>query len=1334
MRIEGSSVTAVFDLGGDGETEVEEVQSDVNNLNDTSVVVPFDISGPLSEGWIASIQEQLDELNDTPVEIETNTEGDAETNLPAIRDDIESLPATQDIEINQTGDADSQIETIKDDAEAVPTEIDIDINQTGDAESSIEDTKDDADDLSDSEEQSGQAGEDAGNDISDGMGVAATGITAVSAEAENLTQELYDSQTAMQQLAIFTGETNSQMTTLVNNVTSASVSQQAAEQYIQTLMQLGVPNQLLEQNADELAKIGEATGNDSETTAAFAQTVVALGGDAQQMGDYIGMAGYEQQNFVGGLANFSQMAPMFATQMTAMGFSTEQAAVIMADMSQKTGGTRKGMMALITAANGSGAALLNELNTTTPAVNAQADSFGNYTSKVNEASAADEANQSWLAQLQTDYTKLMLTLGDIGPEILTIAGAIGALVAGPSAAAWVVDKLFQTDFQTAYNDWLKDQLEPVTDLMKSALQKAGIDIGDSAETAGDTVSDDIGKATEDMGDGIKNGFSYVNETIDNSADDLSWGSVEDRFDTDLVDLESDVVSSISKFGSGIVNGIKDIGSSIKSAVGGLGDSVTEGSASFDGDFDDFINDIKSNVGNVTDSFKGSDDGVIDMFQNLDGTWQMEAPNFLEKVVTFGKNITSDLTDGIKLPDLPSIGAKIPDGLSDGIMSALPKLVGDAALPLAVVTTGIQGVYQYSDTVKEGPIGVMLEQWGLSLPAPLAKIDDLLSPDNILGSIMGQAAAAKFTAGLNQTFNVPIMNALNPIPGEVVKGLSGIPNDITNAFKGTGGNPLAGLETDIDGGITDIEKDFDGFKDYLTNIKLPTGYDIGKGLVTGLTDVVWGVVDGVKDIEGGYNDLKSFIEKLPGELSSDAKNIWTSITNPIAQGESDTKSGLGKVQTDFVNFENYIKNLPGEISADASSLWTGLKNDITQGETDIKNDLGAIQQDFTNFESFLKNLPATAGADVNNLWNTIKTDFNNGISWFTSIPSQLETDGKNAVDGIEKGVEGGIGDVEHSLSDLEMDFMDDVKWIEDLPGEMLTWGENAITGFVKGITSGVPGLNDALKALSDLFPHSPPESGPLADVTPDNMTNYADTLMNGFITGVTNNVSGVLTALKTIASLFPHSPVESGPLADVNDTNMSDYGSSLMTALATGISNGTPAVTSALQAVSNDITSSVNSDVSAANSEGSLNPLSVTGSNTSTTDSTLTALTNTATTAASALTALTNATQTAEYTETQSGSALNALQTSLVNSVDSSVTPILSSIEQAYVASTAGESAQAVTVNFHPNSIQLPEGVTPDSARAIAGAFGDEVAKRINRGAISNGIKPYSIYNNPNLNK
>jgi len=1366
-------------------------------LNSTPVTVVTDVTGLLADGWVATIQSDVDSLNSTPVTIDTNVTGDAEEQVQEISSDITNLPATQSIEIDQTGDADTQIETIKDDAENLPTDINIEVDETGDAETSLNDTSSAADNLEDQENDAGAAGEQAGGDINDGMGIAAAGITAAGSAAEDLTQELYDAQTSMQQLAIFSGETNSQMTTLINNITSASVSQQYAEQYVQTLMQLGVPNDLLQKNADELAKIGEATGNDAETTSAFAQTVVALGGDAQDMGDYLGMAGYEQQNFVGGLANFSQMAPMFAVQMSAMGFSTQQAAVIMADMSQKTGGTRKGMMALMTAANGSGAALLNELNTTTPAVNTQADSFANYTDKVNQASAADEANQSWLKQLQTDYTKLMLTLGDIGPEILTIAGAIGGLVAGPSALLWGFDKLFQTDpsLQAQYNNWLKTKLQPVTDLMKAALKKAGIDIGGSVEDAGDTIKDDVGDVGEDIGNEFGTTFTVIGKDIeDDIKDNLNFSDVDDRLKSTADELESDIEGSLNTLKSTFTSGFDSLGSAVKTGLNNIGDSATDGISNVKSIFSKLGDIIPDTSGMWKSNSSNMEDGIIDLFKNADGTWEAQAPSFLDKISKFGSDLVGDVTD-IKLPDITSLGLKIPSGVLDGIKEGLPDLGEGVGSDL---TLGVLGGLQVADTNVKSywetsfpdlfkntePLTSVLSSvlnsstfapiWD-SIKAPTENMMQLLglnnlttlTPEELLDKIFGSSAVAGVenwwdkniydptNAGITKVENaitgiVFSKNPLGSLESYLSGGVTGVEDDLSKFTSFMTGEPekwtgpswtnistnmgliFGNISKTVNGGVSDVQNDFNGLSSWITNFKLPTGYQIGQDLIAGLTDTVWGVVDAVKDIEGGYNDLKTFIGKLPGEFSSDVKSLWNDITTPATQADTDTKNDLGNIQKDYTNFQKFINGLPATIGADSKALWNDINNDINQGEKEIKSDLTAAENDFTQFEKDLKNAPAQFGADITNIWNTMKADFvagendlkadwNNFVSWFTSIPSQLETDGKNAIDGIQKGIKAGEQDVENELHNLETDFMNDVKWIENLPGEMLTWGENTIKGFVTGIEDGVPGLNQALKALSALFPHSPPEAGPLTDVTSDNMTSYAGTLMNGFITGVTNNVSGVLTALKTIASLFPHSPVESGPLADVTTGNMENYGSSLVDSMAAGITVAAPAVTSALAAIQSD----VNNTVSSADSE----LVSMNTSGTSATTSTSVATSATATAAAlNTLTAATTAATTT--TTTSSGSLLNAMST--ITSDISSVAPILSSIEEANIAAQAGATAQAVTVNFHPNSINLPDGVTPESARNIAGAFGDEVANRINKGAINNGLKPYSIYNNPNI--
>ena len=301
-----------------------------------------------------------------------------------------------------------------------------------DAESGIENTKGDMDDLTDSENQADEQGQETGDDINNSMLVAAGGIGTAATAASQLSQELYDANTNMTQLANDTGESTTKMTDLINSVTTPEVSQQSAESYIMTLMQLGEPNDLLEKNAEVMDKIQEGTGASTEAVQGFAQTMVALGMPIQDFSDSMGIAQYEQQNFVGGLENYSSLAPMFANTLESMGFSYQQASVIIADMSQKTGGTRKGMMQLLTNAGGSGNALLQELGTTDTQVNQTAGSMDNYSGTLNKNAQVADQNQGVTKQLQTEYSKLALSLGDIAPELLTVGGAVGiALLAIP---------------------------------------------------------------------------------------------------------------------------------------------------------------------------------------------------------------------------------------------------------------------------------------------------------------------------------------------------------------------------------------------------------------------------------------------------------------------------------------------------------------------------------------------------------------------------------------------------------------------------------------------------------------------------------------------------------------------------------------------------------------------------------------------------------------------------------------------------------------------------------------------------------------------------------------
>lgn len=60
------------------------------------------------------------------------------------------------------------------------------------------------------------------------------------------------------------------------------------------------------------------------------------------------------------------------------------------------------------------------------------------------------------------------------------------------------------------------------------------------------------------------------------------------------------------------------------------------------------------------------------------------------------------------------------------------------------------------------------------------------------------------------------------------------------------------------------------------------------------------------------------------------------------------------------------------------------------------------------------------------------------------------------------------------------------YLTSLPGRMYQWGVNALQSFINAIINSIPGLRQALDAVSSLFPHSPPKTGPLSEIKASNM--------------------------------------------------------------------------------------------------------------------------------------------------------------------------------------------------------------------------------------------------------
>lgn len=106
-------------------------------------------------------------------------------------------------------------------------------------------------------------------------------------------------------------------------------------------------------------------------------------------------------------------------------------------------------------------------------------------------------------------------------------------------------------------------------------------------------------------------------------------------------------------------------------------------------------------------------------------------------------------------------------------------------------------------------------------------------------------------------------------------------------------------------------------------------------------------------------------------------------------------------------------------------------------------------------------------------------------------------------------------------------------LSSLPGKMYEWGKNAVNRFINAIIDSIPGVRSALNMISSLFPHSPPKEGPLSEITEEGMYEYGESLGKAFGQGVNNTTKDVfrnLDRIPTTPTVTPRvSSVEASPV-------------------------------------------------------------------------------------------------------------------------------------------------------------------------------------------------------------
>jgi hypothetical protein len=275
-------ITTDININGDAGQEVTDLTTGVDDLNTTQLAIPVDTSSITGlDSDTQQIYTDIESLNNTQVAIPVDTSGitDLDSDTQQTYSDLESLGSAAE-------DASNNIIDSMDAADESVNNLDSDVQQTG----------------SDTEDVGSNSGSGSGSSsggIGD-IGAAAGGIIGMATLTE-AQSELYDTNISIDKIATATGIANDKMTDLVYNMTNAHFDSTDAENYIEVLHQLQVPNDLLDKNAKAMNEIQIGTGITAAQTIQYASDVKALGGNVQDLTQYYGMAQYAQDNVVGGM-------------------------------------------------------------------------------------------------------------------------------------------------------------------------------------------------------------------------------------------------------------------------------------------------------------------------------------------------------------------------------------------------------------------------------------------------------------------------------------------------------------------------------------------------------------------------------------------------------------------------------------------------------------------------------------------------------------------------------------------------------------------------------------------------------------------------------------------------------------------------------------------------------------------------------------------------------------------------------------------------------------------------------------------------------------------------
>lgn len=245
-------------------------------------------------------------------------------------------------------------------------------------------------------------------------------------------------------------------------------------------------------------------------------------------------------------------------------------------------------------------------------------------------------------------------------------------------------------------------------------------------------------------------------------------------------------------------------------------------------------------------------------------------------------------------------------------------------------------------------------------------------------------------------------------------------------------------------------------------------------------------------------FRVFIDNLWANIKAGIETAWTAIKEfftTVWTAISETATTIWTAVSEF------FIGLWTSITETISTVWTSITTFFATTWMTISEGVStawtAICNFFTNIWTTISTFISTT---ANNIWNTLTTVWNNILSTISSIVNTLATTISTVFTNIWNGIKNTVTGIFNTVRD---GFNNAVNFIKGLASQAFNWGADIIRGIINGIKSMISGVVSAVSSVASTirsYLHfSVPDVGPLTDFEdwmPDFMSGLAKGIENG----------------------------------------------------------------------------------------------------------------------------------------------------------------------------------------------------------------------------------------------